>query len=324
MGIPAAIRQRYEQEKHLYEALQRYVGATLSGFCDREHYQLMSPRVKELSSLADKLETGKYAAWSDINDLVAAAIIVPTGSHEDRVLGFLASQFDQTDLLSRRSRPLAPDHFRFDLTRWYGRVRADEGSPPDVAALTHLTFEVQVRTYFEHAWSVVTHDLTYKSDRLDWRRLRLAAQLKAMVEQIELTISNFEAVAAASLEAAWPDLEVQRQVEGRLQALLVETGTEEMAPSSWTRASESVVRLVSVSADVTESEEWDDPVAFIDSFCEAVRTEAFQLALSGSLLQAVYAFAERQGRNLAGFPVAASEELTMLYRSRPVTALDLS
>lgn len=322
MGIPAAIRLRYERECDRYSSLQRYIAPVLAAYCGSEHYQLMQPRIKDLDSLADKLETGKYQKWADINDLVAAAIIVPTASHEDVVLAFLRSRFTEVAVLGRRSRPMAPDHFRFDLTRWYGQVGLDEGSPDDVRDLAGLTFEVQVRTYFEHAWSVVTHDLTYKSQRIDWRQLRLAAQLKAMVEQIELTIANFEGIAAVATEAMWPETDVQRRIQELLQALLVDVDLDEMAPRSWSRASESVLRLA--TAALGDSGDLMGAFRLVEEFCSAVRSREFVPALSGSLVQAIYAFTATNGYDLTGFPMVDSEELHVMYRTRAKLPIDMT
>lgn len=322
MGIPEAIRSRYEQELDRCTALLRYVAPVLSSYCEAQHYQLMRPRVKDLDSLADKLETGRYQRWSEVNDLVAAAVIVPTASHEEGVLTFLRDHFNEASVLARRSRPMAPDHFRFDLTRWYGEVLIDEGTPDDLRRLAGLTFEVQVRTYFEHAWSVVTHDLTYKSQKIDWRQLRLAAQLKAMVEQIELTIANFEGVAASTTEAVWPEIETQRTAQEQLQTLLTDVGLEEMAPASWSRASESVLRIVAVALNGS-ARDFSAYLEFVDRFCEAVRNGTFQPALSGSLVQAIYAYAAKEGHDLTGFPMVDSEELHVMYQVTAMTPMDM-
>ena len=119
-------------------------------------------------------------------------VVVPTAAHEPAVLEFLDAAFQRVELALRNSTNKYPDVFRFDSTRWRGRVQPLSGllGPPGLEA---LMFEVQIQTVFEHAWTVVTHDLVYKADAIDWRRLRLAALLKAATEQLDLVVAGFEA-----------------------------------------------------------------------------------------------------------------------------------
>ena len=72
----------------------------------------------------------------------------------------------------------------------------------------NITFEIQVKSAFEHAWAVSTHDLVYKSPEIDWKRLRLAAQIKANVEQLDTLILAFEQTSAIIQENHSPDLNI--------------------------------------------------------------------------------------------------------------------
>jgi hypothetical protein len=82
-----------------------------------------------------------------------------------------------------------------------------------------ILFEIQVRAAFEHAWIVATHPLTYKSDSIDWKRFRLAAQLKANVEQLDLSVLQFERLAEAISEAPWPDIQEKRNIAELIERL---------------------------------------------------------------------------------------------------------
>ncbi len=42
----------------------------------------------------------------------------------------------------------------------------------------------------QHAWGLATHDLIYKADEINWPKERIAFQIKAMLEQAEVTISG--------------------------------------------------------------------------------------------------------------------------------------
>jgi len=75
-----------------------------------------------------------------------------------------------------------------------------------------LLFEVQIKSAFDHAWSTATHDLTYKSNQIDWRRLRLSAQIKAIVEQLDVAILGFEQMAPLIAENPDRRLRIKREI----------------------------------------------------------------------------------------------------------------
>jgi hypothetical protein len=51
-------------------------------------------------------------------------------------------------------------------------------------------FEFQIKTFLQHAWGIATHDLIYKPDLVSWGTSRVAFQVKAMLENAELSISE--------------------------------------------------------------------------------------------------------------------------------------
>ena len=62
------------------------------------------------------------------------------------------------------------------------------------AGFTHIlrgvVFEVQIKTILQHAWSLATHDLIYKTDTVSWPLERIAYQVKAMLEHAEVAIAE--------------------------------------------------------------------------------------------------------------------------------------
>jgi ppGpp synthetase/RelA/SpoT-type nucleotidyltranferase len=106
----AAVASRYASQEPYLGVLRQIVRNTLQTFVDDKGYALLS-RIKPLESIAEKLESGKYKSWDDIEDLVAFMIVVPTLSDEAEVLEFLSVIFQEVTLRSRGGAQKAPDVF---------------------------------------------------------------------------------------------------------------------------------------------------------------------------------------------------------------------
>jgi ppGpp synthetase/RelA/SpoT-type nucleotidyltranferase len=285
MAVPSSVEEAYRRIEPALTALARYVRSTLRPWCDERDY-LYQDRVKRLDSLAEKLETGRYERWSELDDLFACTIVIPTPTHEAAVIAFLEKAFQATELRRRNSTMKAPEVFRFDSTRFIGRVNIMGLSelPPGAE---EIRFEIQIPTVFEHAWSVVTHDLAYKADDADWRRARLAAQLKAAVEQIELVIAGFEGNIDFVAQSAYPEVDARQRVVETFKTLRSDGFVSgELEPSSWSRFADNVYALVG-----SYSSRYQTPTRVVD-LCDAVdrhlrKHDPLGDLHSGSLFQAV-------------------------------------
>jgi ppGpp synthetase/RelA/SpoT-type nucleotidyltranferase len=233
--------------QEFFSAITEYVAfvrdsahATLAAYCSRQQYALLD-RTKTLESLSEKFETGRLKSFDEVNDLYGATIIVPTHSHEPSVLNFLRSMFEEVATKRRGESRKSPDVFRFDETRFYGRLKRPEGDPKLLA----IVFEVQIRSAFEHAWQAVTHDLVYKNQIVDWRRVRLASHLKALVEQADLVAENFSAISSYVRPSEWEEIDAQVTLinyfsEAATRGLL----PEEFIPKDWSRLAQNLVSLL--------------------------------------------------------------------------------
>jgi hypothetical protein len=293
--------------------MERYIGASLRRFADFHHYGY-SHRVKDLDSTSEKLESGRYPSWDSLDDLVAFTIVVPTSTHEPAVVEFLRETYDEREFRSKYSTAKPPDQFRFDATRWYGQIRSDEPLPDLELRAFSIQFEVQIPTAFENAWSVVTHDLVYKGDDVDWRKRRLAAQLKAQVEQIDVTVENFEEVSANYPASGWAETDAMSHAVTELKRLIADGAIDEsLMPSSWTRFCENMIGLSSTVSRQRGARAGAFMTELIDQFVTAVRDETFRVSLSAPLFLALVAFLLRRGDDLGRFPVPGSAELLAQY-----------
>lgn len=313
MPVPSRLEEVYSRARPAIEAVGQYVSSTIRPWCDSRGY-LFSGRFKTIASLSEKIESGRYEHWSTLDDLYGCSIVVPTSTHESDVLTFLRTAFVEVELRLRNSTRKAPDVFRFDSTRFVGRLRMTEGLdlPPGASS---VLFEVQIPSAFEHAWGIVTHDLVYKSEDMDWRKARLAAQLKAAVEQIELIIAGFQANLDFVAQSSYPEVDAKQAVIDAFQAMMVDgIISHDLAPESWSRFADNVYGLIWGSMR-------NSTPFRMDAILAAIKTDLSANGMgrdlrSGSLFQVILGCVSRgaiAGVSLDNFPVIVSPELRDLH-----------
>jgi ppGpp synthetase/RelA/SpoT-type nucleotidyltranferase len=286
MPPPSRLSEFYQTSLPAMEAVKSYVSQTLRPWCDRNGY-LYAGRIKDLESLSEKIETGRFPSWSSMDDLYACTVVVPTAEHDEKVLKFLQEIFEEVEVRRRNSTKKPPEVFRFDSTRFIGKIRSQVGLDL-VPGADAVAFEVQVPSAFEYAWQVVTHDLVYKSENIDWRKARLAAQLKAAVEQIELIIAGFQANVSFVPESSYPEFETKQKIITAFKELMNEgTISGGLAPHRWSRFADNVYDLVK-----SYSRNFYTIPHDVDTLLEAVSSHLRQTGsardlMSGSLHQVI-------------------------------------
>lgn len=316
MIVPAVIRQRFSSENNVVEEVAKLTREILLEFCERQGYAFTG-RKKSLDSLAEKIESGRYRSWSDLDDRYACTIVVPTVADEGDVLVFLRRAFDISREDLRGTSQRDPQIFRFDATRVRAKLKtADSERQGD--PLFQTLFEIQIRTAFEHAWSVTTHELVYKSRTVDWRRLHLAAEMKAAVEQLDHISAGFDALVAVVPESPWPETRAKVVIVDRMTAL-IDSGAipEELAPKDWSRFAENVVAIGTRCARVSRA----NMPTFVENIMSTLEEEVRSLGPAGiprsvSLFQFLFGVLRRSntiGADLGGFVALVTDELQDLY-----------
>ena len=92
MIYPSILDRKYQEYYPFVEEVAKKVKETLLNFCENKGYAFTS-RIKTVESLAEKIETGRFQKWTDLDDLFACTVIIPTLSHEDEVLEFCQNSF---------------------------------------------------------------------------------------------------------------------------------------------------------------------------------------------------------------------------------------
>lgn len=198
MKVPASIRRAYDAQKATNESLKKEIDRLILGFKNsRWHYE---SRVKELVSFALKVESGRVEDPMGLEDFFACTVVVANASELRQAEDLICSKFALRE--RRPGKKLianAPETFSFDDLRLYVTVRDDAAVPP--TDLSGIVFEVQIKTFLQHAWVIATHDLVYKSDEVDWGKQRIAYEIKAMLEHAEVSIQEAGKLATSRLLA---------------------------------------------------------------------------------------------------------------------------
>jgi hypothetical protein len=147
----------------------------------------------------------------------------------------LVSRKPPTDDITHKE----PFVFQFDDLRLYLKRKVPNYMPP--ADMDNMVFELQVKTFLQHAWALSTHDLIYKTDQINWARQRVAYQIKAMLEQAEIAISGVDCLTAL------PELNKENQNTKELNAILRFLSANfsvEQLPADLLRLSQSIQGLM--------------------------------------------------------------------------------
>lgn len=197
MKIQGSVRAAFDAQAGINEALKKYVDATMLALKQpRWHYEA---RLKEIESFAVKLETCRVPKPSALEDFLACTIVVPATTDIAAAITAVRKKF--TIVYRRPASPKKtskpPNAFPFDDVRLYC-CRGNDGTvPPE--PLDDVIFEVQVKTFLQHAWGIATHDFNYKTDVVTWGKDRVVAHLKAALEHVELSLQEAATLAVSPL-----------------------------------------------------------------------------------------------------------------------------
>ena len=287
MIYPSILERKYNEYAPFVQEVAKRVKSTLVNFCESKGYAFSS-RIKSIESVAEKIETGRFKSWSNLDDLFACTIIIPTLSHEEDVIKFCQDVFEikpKPRIIKRGQNKKSPDTFKFDSTRIYTQLKKEDNIDlNNQLNIYNITFEIQVKSAFEHAWAVSTHDLVYKSPEIDWRRLRLAAQIKANVEQLDTLILAFEQTSAIIKENDYPEIKIKNKLAREIKNLF-QTGKlpDELKPKDMNRFCDNLYRLVVAGDKEINNQEIQKIITLIKTEVQA--TSFAQIPRSLSLFQ---------------------------------------
>ncbi len=190
MKIINSIASIYKLCEPLNLQLKNYVDEIIASI--KSHYWHYDSRVKTLESFALKIETGRVLDAKKLEDFFACTLVVENHQQIKTAMKKLESHFEFVTI-----RPNDPyfttkhsSSFVFDDLRIYSKMKPTSARPK--GPINDVIFEIQIKTFLQHAWGLATHDIIYKGDEINWGKERIAFQIKAMLEQAELAISGIE------------------------------------------------------------------------------------------------------------------------------------
>ncbi|NES18014.1 MAG: hypothetical protein F6K41_03585 [Symploca sp. SIO3E6] len=69
MIYPSILERRYQEYLPFVQEVARRVKDTILNFCENNGYAA-TYRIKTIESLAEKIETGRFKQWSDLDELI--------------------------------------------------------------------------------------------------------------------------------------------------------------------------------------------------------------------------------------------------------------
>lgn len=187
---------RYAQLSSLLDFFRKRLDADLSHLKPIR----IDGRVKEPSSILQKLATGEYESVAKLQDLVGLTVVLL--HRRDVGSAIQVAKSSGLAIVGESTREVEATDFRYREPKLYIQPPADflDRNPE----LDGFVVEVQFTSALQHALDMTTHDFDYKGKSYSWRNFRLVAELRGMLELVDNMIDDIDNVEFARSEVIIP------------------------------------------------------------------------------------------------------------------------
>ena len=241
MKIVNSIYQIYTSQADLYEVLKKTVDTTIESTIPKKWHYIS--RLKSIESFAIKLETGRVSDPKNIEDLLGCTIVVENSNEIHSAIKLLKQFFkiinQRPQITSKTTKH--SDSFVFDDLRLY--VKLKKSSATQSGPINDMLFEIQIKTFLQHAWTISTHDLIYKSNEICWIKQRVAFQVKAMLENAEVSIEKVKRIKQLPGLPLDNDITIRQK---EVKQFLVKNWDESNLPHDLIRLIDNIINLLKI------------------------------------------------------------------------------
>ena len=195
MKIVGSVERCYEEQRAITKQLKTKVDR-LFGTIARNTKWHYESRIKELESYALKLETGRSTNLANMDDFLACMVVVENSTQielaKEKIKKYFIIKYQKPP--SDNSTTKQPNSFVYDNLRLYVLLKPNIMIPTkdQINIWSNYSFEIQIKTFLQHAWDLAAHELIYKGDEISWSKRRVAYQIKALLEHAEMSIYEID------------------------------------------------------------------------------------------------------------------------------------
>ncbi|OAN10087.1 GTP pyrophosphokinase [Exiguobacterium undae] len=215
----------YDNEFKIFEILATKITSLIKEIIEYKDikYHSITHRIKDKSSLLNKIKSKKYEdPISQIHDYIGIRIVTFVKSDVEKVCKEIEGLFEiDTENSSNKSEELGEDKVGYRSIHYVAKIDDKRAKMPEYAHLKDKCFEIQVRTILEHAWADISHDRTYKFNKILPEKNDIRRRFALASASLEMVDREFDRL---SKEIEEYSFEVSEETEkGNLEYLIDST-----------------------------------------------------------------------------------------------------
>jgi len=174
-----------------YSRLGEYTQNSLRQLLDEQGISIntLDYRVKKIDSFLQKIDRKSYVnPFEEMTDICGLRIVCFFQTDVKKIQEIIEREFHVVETVDKSANQR--DQFGYRSKHYIVQIKEEWANTPHYRGLDNLTFEIQIRTIFMHAWAEIEHKLAYKKESHIPRKFRrkfslLSAKLEEIDEQFE-------------------------------------------------------------------------------------------------------------------------------------------